>query len=75
MIPEIGSEWKARDGRRMKVVRIIDAGIGQECPRAALSVLNPGYRMKGFTEIATSNFGHHPPSFLVPAPNSVENAG
>lgn len=74
MIPEIGSEWKARDGRRMRVVRIIDAGIGQACPRAALDVLNPGYRMKGCTEIATSNFGLHPPAFLIPAPSQSEDA-
>lgn len=66
MIPEIGSEWKARDGRRMRVVRIRDAGMLQDCPRAVLSVLNPGYRMRGFTEIATSKFGLHPPAFLVP---------
>lgn len=74
MIPEVGSEWRARDGRRMKVLRIIDAGIGQKCPRAVLSVLNPGYRMKGFTEIATSSFGHHPPAFLIPSPNSDDEA-
>jgi hypothetical protein len=67
MIPEVGSEWKARDGRLMRVIRIVDAGIQQDCPRAVLSVLNPGYRMRGFTEIATSNFGHQPPAFLIPA--------
>lgn len=72
MIPEIGSEWKARDGRRMRVLRIVDPGVLQECPRAVLMVLNPGYRMKGFTEIATVNFGLHSPSFLIPA--SEENA-
>jgi len=68
MIPEVGSEWKAKDGRRMRVIRIVDAGILQKCPRAILMVLNPGYRMKGYTEMATSNFGHQPPAFLIPAP-------
>jgi len=68
MIPEVGSEWKARDGRRMRVISIRDAGVLQSCPRAVLMVLNPGYRMKGFTEMATSNFGHHPPAFLIPDP-------
>lgn len=68
MIPEIGSEWKARDGRRMRVIRIVDAGIQQVCPRAVLAVLNPGYRTRSFTEIATSSFGHQPPSFLIPSP-------
>jgi hypothetical protein len=66
MIPEIGSEWQAKDGRRMRVLRIVDAGVCEKCPRAVLVVLNPGHRMRGFTEIATSNFGHQPPSFLVP---------
>lgn len=66
MIPEIGSEWKAKDGRRMRVMRIVDPGVMQECPRAILMVLNAGYRMKGFTEISTSKFGHQPPSFLIP---------
>lgn len=63
MIPDIGSEWNARDGRRMRVLRI----IGKECPRALLMVLNAGYRMRGFTEISTSSFGLHPPAFLIPA--------
>lgn len=74
MIPDIDSEWIARDGRRMRVVRIIDAGIGQKCPRALLNVMNAGHRMRGFTEIATSNFGHQPPAFLVPAPSQSEDA-
>jgi hypothetical protein len=74
MIPEVGSEWKARDGRLMRVLRIVDAGVLQKCPRAALMVLNPGYRMKGYTEIATSCFGYHPPAFLIPAPTSEEDA-
>lgn len=66
MTPEIGSEWKAKDGRRMRVLRLVDAGIGQSCPRAVLCVLNPGPRMRGFTEIATSSFGLYPPAFLIP---------
>lgn len=57
MVPDIGSEWIARDGRKMRVIRIIDPGIMEEFPRALLSVLNPGHRMRGLTEISTSKFG------------------
>lgn len=70
MIPEIGSEWIARDGRKMRVIRIIEPGAWQDCPRALLSVLNPGHRMRGFTEIATSSFGPSVGnSFLKPLPS------
>ncbi len=75
MIPEVGSVWKARDGRLMRVMRIIEPGVWEKCPRAALWVLNPGHRMKGFTEISTSKFGHQPPAFLIPVPAADGEAG
>jgi hypothetical protein len=65
MTPDIGSTWKARDGRIMRVQRIVPPGIGQDHSRAVMAVLNPGHRMKGFTEISCAYFVGKKP-FLVP---------
>lgn len=57
MIPDIGSEWIARDGRKMRVLSIKTAGIGQKHARAVMYVLNPEYRARTVTELSVANFG------------------
>jgi hypothetical protein len=57
MIPVIGSEWIARDGRKMRVDEVIMPVDPDTMPWCKMSVLNPGKRMRRHTEMAVSNFG------------------
>ncbi|GEC17397.1 hypothetical protein GGQ85_004305 [Nitrobacter vulgaris] len=57
MIPVIGSEWIARDGRKMRVDEVIMPVDPDAMPWCKMSVLNPGKRMRRHTEMAVSNFG------------------
>lgn len=57
MIPEIGSEWIARDGRKMRVDEVIIPVDPDAMPWCKMTVLNPGKRMRRHTEMAVSNFG------------------
>ena len=41
MIPDIGSEWKDRDGRKMRVDEVIIAPDPANMPWCKMTVLNP----------------------------------
>lgn len=57
MIPEVGSEWYARDGRVMRVDEVVVPVLPQDMPWAKLTVLNAGKRMRRKTTMSTSCFG------------------
>jgi hypothetical protein len=57
MIPEIGSEWIARDGREMRVDEVVTPVLASDMPWAKLTVLNATKGMRRHTTMATSNFG------------------
>jgi hypothetical protein len=57
MIPAIGSEWYARDGRVMRVDSVDVPDDPAVMPRATLTVLNAGRRMRKTTTMSTDNFG------------------
>lgn len=57
MIPEIGSEWLARDGRIMRVDDVVIPTLAQDMPWAKLTVLNPRKGMRKRTTMSTANFG------------------
>lgn len=65
MIPDIGSEWVARDGRRMRVKEVIVPPNPADMPWCKLDVLNAGKGMRRSTEMSTVNFGSE--KFLRPA--------
>jgi hypothetical protein len=67
MIPAVGSEWIARDGRRMRVVEVVVPKDPADVPWCKMDVLNPGKRMRRRTEMSTANFGSETvPAFLRP---------
>jgi hypothetical protein len=66
MLPEIGSIWKAKDGRIMRVEAVIIPVRDEDMPWAKLTVLNPEKGMRRKTAINTGAFGHLPPAFLCP---------
>jgi hypothetical protein len=69
MIPAVGSEWIARDGRRMRVDEVIVPVDPDAMPWCKMTVLNPGKRTRRHTEMSTSNFGRETHSgFLRPLP-------
>jgi hypothetical protein len=74
MIPDIGSEWLARDGRRMRVEEVIIPVRVEGMPWAKLTVLNPGKGMRRKTEMSTANFGSETHiGFLRPVrPNDLQ---
>lgn len=57
MIPEVGSEWYARDGRVMRVDEVIVPVRPEDMPWAKMTVLNAGKRMRRKTSMSTANFG------------------
>jgi hypothetical protein len=58
-LPEPGTLWRARDGRRM----VLSCWIyGRAKPTAMMAVLNPGPRMRRYSEQALDSFG----GFLQP---------
>jgi hypothetical protein len=69
MIPEVGSEWIARDGRRMRVEEVIFPVDPADMPWTKLTVLNARKGMRKRTEMSTASFGSDiSPGFLRPAP-------
>jgi hypothetical protein len=59
MLPAENTVWRARDGRRMSLQYWIP---DRAKPTAFMAVLNPGYRMRRYSEQAADSFG----SFLQP---------
>jgi hypothetical protein len=57
MIPEIGSEWIARDGRKMRVDEVIIPVDQDAMPWCKMTVFNPGKRMRRHTEMSVSSLG------------------
>lgn len=57
MIPVVGSEWYARDGRVMRVDEIVLPADVTIMPRAKMTVLNAGRGMRKKTEMSVANFG------------------
>lgn len=74
MIPKIGSEWKAKDGRLMVVDDVITPTIPGASPWAMLTVLNPTKGMRRRTTMSTTKFGNSPTAFLVPATHKSTGA-
>jgi len=64
MIPEVGTVWKARDGRVMRVEKVVIPVNAGDMPWAKMTVLNPGPRMRRMTDLHTGNFD--PGAFLQP---------
>lgn len=72
MIPDIGSEWIARDGRLMRVEEVVIPVDAADMPWAKLTVLNPTKGMRRKTEMSTANFGSDTHfGFLRPHPARV----
>lgn len=68
MIPAVGSEWLARDGRRMRVEEVVIPVHASDMPWAKVTVLNARKGMRRKTTMATSNFSDAQWSaFLRPA--------
>lgn len=68
MIPEIGSEWIARDGRKMRVEEVIYPVDPSDLPWCKMIVLNARKGMKRRTTMSTGNFSDREYSkFLRPA--------
>lgn len=57
MIPEVGSKWRARDGRIMRVDEVIIPVCPEDLPWAKLTVLNPSKGIRRHTAMSTANFG------------------
>lgn len=57
MAPAIGSEWIARDGRRMRVDDVIVPVDPRDMPWCKMTVLNPGKRMRRHTTMGIASFG------------------
>lgn len=66
MIPEVGSEWLARDGRRMRVEEILPKTTNTNT-MIRMTVLNATGRMKKKTQMHPRNFGDDMSAFLQPA--------
>lgn len=64
MIPEVGTVWKARDGRVMRVDEVIIPVLASDMPWAKVTVLNAGKGMRRKTTMNTGNFD--PGAFLQP---------
>lgn len=58
-LPAPNTIWRARDGRLMKLEYWMP---GRAKPTAFMAVINPGYRMRRYSEQAADGFG----SFLQP---------
>lgn len=56
MIPKIGSEWIARDGRKMRVDEVVIPINPADSPWAKVTVLNATKGMRRKTQMATTNF-------------------
>lgn len=56
MIPDIGSEWIARDGRVMRVEEVVIPVDPADMPWAKVTVLNATKGMRRKTQMSTSNF-------------------
>lgn len=68
MIPDVGSEWIARDGRKMRVEEVIIPVLESDMPWCKMTVLNPEKGMRRKTTLSTSNFGSETHiGFLRPA--------
>lgn len=66
-IPAIGSEWIARDGRKLRVDKVIIPVLESDMPWCKMTVLNPGKGMRRKTQMSTHNFGSETyPAFLRP---------
>lgn len=73
MIPEIGTEWIARDGRRMRVDEVIIPVLASDMPWCRMTVLNASKGMRRTTSLNTGLFGSELHSnFLRPAPPVME---
>lgn len=71
MIPAIGSEWIARDGRKMRVEEVVIPTLDSDMPWCKMTVLNAGKGMRRRTEMSTANFGSETHiGFLRPLPQS-----
>ena len=57
MIPKVGSEWYARDGRVMRVDEVVIPVRVEDMPWCKMTVLNAGRRMKKTTTMNTRHFG------------------
>lgn len=57
MIPEVGTEWYARDGRVMRVDEVVIPVDPSIMPWCKMTVLNAGKRMRRKTQLSTVNFG------------------
>lgn len=64
MIPEVGTTWRARDGRIMRVDEVVIPPDAADMPWAKLTVLNPEKGMRRTTKMHTGNFD--PCAFLQP---------
>jgi hypothetical protein len=66
-IPKIGSEWIAKDGRKLRVDEVIIPVLETDMPWCKMTVLNPGKGMRRKTQMSTHNFGSETyPAFLRP---------
>lgn len=57
MIPDVGSEWYARDGRVMRVDEVVIPTDPADMPWCKMTVLNAGKRMRRRTTMSTNSFG------------------
>jgi len=57
MIPAVGSEWIARDGRKMRVEEVIIPACDSDMPWCKMTVLNPSKGMRRRTSLSTASFG------------------
>lgn len=57
MIPNVGTEWYARDGRVMRGDEVIVPADPSIMPRCKMTVINAGKHMRRKTEMSISNFG------------------
>ena len=67
MIPDIGSEWIDRDGRKMRVDEVIIPPDPANMPWCKMTVLNPVKKTRRQTTMSTENFGSEL-RFLSPVP-------
>jgi hypothetical protein len=76
MIPEIGSEWIARDGRKMRVDEVVIPAWDGDMPWCKLTVLNPGKGTRRKTTMSTASFGSETHiGFLRPTTKTDQGAG
>lgn len=70
MIPDVGSEWIARDGRKMRVEEVVVPVDPADMPWCRMTILNPGKGMRRRTQLSTANFGSETHiGFLRPLPS------